>query len=110
LEDWGREIMALKPLPNRPVPGAKYNLACAYSLAIEYAMTDKKEEYFQKAMAALESAFDDKYFGPIRYAELKKDSDFKAINMRPEFIAFVAKVESTIKQMPKKAIEKSRND
>jgi tetratricopeptide (TPR) repeat protein len=72
---------------------AKYNVACAYSLASKKVSEQDKERYQAKAVEILETIRVAGYFSiPNRVADIKKDTDFDPIRARDDFKTVLKKV------------------
>lgn len=69
---------------------AKYNVACAYSLASLKTDEKNRERYQKKAVEILDTIRRNGYFStPVRINELRTDADFAPIRMRADFQALL---------------------
>ena len=89
----------LKPAIGRNTGDGRYNVACAYAVAVGKVTDDRMERYAVTAVELLNKLIGEGYFAvPSRVAHLDKDDDLDALRDRDDFKAFLAKARAAGKK------------
>ena len=89
-EEAAGRLLDLKERSGPQMSSAKYNVACAYSLASLKTDEKNRERYQKKAVEILDTIRRNGYFStPVRINELRTDADFAPIRMRADFQALL---------------------